>query len=67
MGRGSSLFRVRDVTRAVRGLTKAGVGVARVEIEKDGRIIVVAGKPTAEETKNEWDEIDGRDQTKARQ
>ena len=34
-------FKQRDVTRAVRGVAAAGIGVSRVEIDKDGKIVVV--------------------------
>jgi len=34
-----------DITRAVRAVRAAGVDVARVEVDVDGKIIVVAGKP----------------------
>jgi len=31
------------VSRAVKAVRKAGIDVARVEIDKDGKIVVVAG------------------------
>jgi hypothetical protein len=43
MGRGPCTFKERDVSRAVKAVRKAGVDVARVEIDKDGKIVVVAG------------------------
>jgi hypothetical protein len=59
MSRGSSTFKQTDVTKAVRAVVAAGVEVARVEVDKDGRIVVIAGKPesnTREHTgENEWD------------
>lgn len=39
------MFRERDVTRAVKAVTKAGVQVDRVEIGPDGKIIVAAARP----------------------
>lgn len=33
-------LRQNDVTKAVKGLTMAGVGVTRVEIEPSGKIII---------------------------
>ena len=42
MSRGASTFRQRDVTRAARGVEDAGIPVERVEIGKDGKIVVVA-------------------------
>jgi hypothetical protein len=44
--------------------------IARVEIDKDGKIIVIAGKPQDATTigNNEWDEVttNGRDQIETR-
>lgn len=45
MSRGPSTFRQRDVTAAVKAITAAGIEVARVEIGKDGKIVVFTGKP----------------------
>ena len=43
-----SLFKERDVTRATKAVRAAGLGIARVEIAKDGAIIVVPGVPASE-------------------
>jgi hypothetical protein len=60
MGRGPCIFKQRDITKAVRAVAAAGIGVARVEIARDGRIIVVAGQPQIEQAgaqgRNEWDD-----------
>jgi hypothetical protein len=37
--------RKRDVCAAVKGAVAAGVEVARVEVDKEGRIVIIAGKP----------------------
>jgi len=55
-------FRQRDVTAAVRALMRAGLKVTRVEIERDGRIIVnlapVEGNDTAPGSEsNPWDRV----------
>jgi hypothetical protein len=42
------LFKERDVTRAAKAVLAAGLDIARVEIGKDGGIIVVPGKPEAQ-------------------
>ena len=53
VGRGPQPFRERDVTRAVRAVAKAGIEVARVEIDKDGKIIVTADKADEKLNSNE--------------
>jgi len=54
-----SNFRQTDLARAVRGARAAGVEVARIEVGRDGKIVVIVGKPeSADTTKdpvNEWD------------
>jgi hypothetical protein len=46
MSRGPCTFKQSDVTRALRGATKAGIEVDRCEIAKDGRIVIVARSAT---------------------
>jgi hypothetical protein len=59
MGRAPSTFRQQDVTRAVKAVTAAGVHIARVEIDKSGKIVIITADPTdrlGEMTEaNEWD------------
>ena len=54
-----SIFKQRDVTRAARGVRAAGLDIAHVEINRDGLIVVVPGKPSEAGTTqaNEWDEV----------
>jgi len=40
-----SKFRKTDVTRATKAVRAAGLEIARVEVAKDGSIIVVPGRP----------------------
>ena len=44
MSRAPQTFRQRDVTRAVKAVVAAGLDISRVEIDKQGSIIVVPGK-----------------------
>jgi hypothetical protein len=61
MSRRPQPFRQSDVTKALKAAAKAGITVSHFEIDKNGKIIVVIGKPhaaaevTAEQ--NEWDEV----------
>lgn len=59
MARGVCTFRQQDVTRAVRAVVAAGVGVKRVEVDKAGKIVVIAGseETAAERPVNEWDDV----------
>jgi len=45
MARGPCSFRKRDVTRLLCATIAAGVEVQRVEVDKDGKIALVTGKP----------------------
>ena len=58
MVRGPCTFKERDVTRALRAVVRAGIEVQRVEVDKDGRIIIVIAKtssPTGDNGATEWD------------
>jgi hypothetical protein len=61
MSHGPQRFWKRDVVRAIKAARAAGVPIARVEVDKDGKIIVVAGEPAKDpatkEGANEWDAI----------
>jgi hypothetical protein len=43
--RGPNAFKQHDLTRMVKAVRAAGVDVARVEMDKDGKIVVIAGRP----------------------
>jgi hypothetical protein len=57
MARGPSTFRQHDVTKAIKGAAAAGVNIVRIEIAKDGRIVIIAAAEAAspDEGVNEWD------------
>ena len=58
MSRRACTFRQQDVTRAIKAVTAAGTKVARVEIDKAGKIVLIAESPGtpkhASDTENEW-------------
>ncbi len=62
MARGPSTFRQRDLTAAVKAVVAAGQSVARVEVDKTGKIVVIMSTPQAPANDNdtaglnEWDE-----------
>jgi hypothetical protein len=58
MARAPSIFRQQDVTKAIKATKAAGVDIARIEIAKDGRIVIVtAVEPVGARETNEWDQV----------
>ena len=61
--RAKCTFKERDVTRAVKAVTKAGQKASGVRFEKDGGFtVMISGKPAdvtifEEEGSKEWDKI----------
>lgn len=52
----AAVFKQADVTRAVKGVTVAGLPVGRVEIDRAGKIVVFTGAAESQRLPNEWDE-----------
>jgi hypothetical protein len=55
MTRAPATFRQSDITKAIRAARKAGVENVRVEIAKDGRIVIVTAEAEPQKSENEWD------------
>lgn len=45
MARGLCTFRKRDAQAAAKAVLDLGLEIARVEIDRDGKIAVIVGKP----------------------
>lgn len=72
MARGPCTFRQQNVTRALRAMLAAGIEVQRIEIDRDGKIVVVAGKSKelprdGDDERNEWDDANDTPSTTIRQ
>jgi hypothetical protein len=58
MARSPSAFRQQDVTKAIRAAAAAGVNIARIEIDADGKIVIItAPAPGGVGEENEWDRV----------
>jgi hypothetical protein len=71
VARGPFTFRQLDVTRALRGVA-AGIQVQRIEIDKEGKIVVIAGKVPespldSDGKRNEWDDANDTPSTRIRE
>jgi hypothetical protein len=61
MSRCQQTFKQSDLTKALKAMVKAGI-VGRVEIDKDGKIVIVPARPEdaangEKPGKNEWDGV----------
>jgi hypothetical protein len=41
MARGACTFRERDLAAAIKAVTKAGVDIGKVEVDKTGKIVII--------------------------
>jgi hypothetical protein len=59
MSRKPSKFSQSDVTRALKGAVGAGIAVSRVEIDKEGTIVIIAklDDSTNSDATNPWNEV----------
>ena len=57
MARAPSTFRQADITKAVKAVRSAGVDIVRVEVTKDGKIVIITA-PATEPSQAEGNELD---------
>jgi hypothetical protein len=62
MSRGQQTFKQGDLTKVLKATVKAGIAVDRIEIDTNGKIVVVPARPENEAKgenpgKNEWDGV----------
>jgi hypothetical protein len=64
MGARQSTYRTRDLTQAILGIRRAGLGVCRIEIDREGKITVHISNGLPDEQArgnngevNEWDVV----------
>ena len=59
MARRALKFRQSEVSRAIKAAQEAGLNVGRLEIEPDGKIVIITGAAlhSPDEDKNEWDSV----------
>ena len=60
MSKGLLTFKQTDLLRAIKASQKAGLSIARAEIDRDGKIVVVVGESRQESAGNDngeqsWD------------
>ena len=53
-------FKEADVTRAVRGATNAGMMVGRIEIDPNGKIVILSESVAPPADPNPWDIVIGK-------
>ena len=51
-------FKEADLKRAATGLRKAGYGIAKIEIDPTGKIVIIPGAPEQVGESNEWSDLE---------
>ena len=57
MSRGVHKFKQGDLAKALKAAANAGLPVRRFEIDRDGKIVVIAGRADGQDQPNEWDAV----------
>lgn len=50
-----AVFKQVDVTRAAKGVVKAGLPVGRIEIDREGKIVITVQDTPPDSARNDWD------------
>jgi hypothetical protein len=53
-------FKKEDLARAVAGVTKGGMRVGRVEIDPNGKIVIISESVAPPADRNPWDDALGQ-------
>lgn len=51
-------FKQADIKRAAAGVLSAGLQVAKIVIDANGKIVIIPGSPKESERSNEWEDLD---------
>ncbi|WP_156424911.1 hypothetical protein [Novosphingobium fuchskuhlense] len=51
-------FREADIKRAASGVVRAGIPIARIEIDHTGKIVIIPGQPIAAMESGEWADLE---------
>ena len=51
-------FTKADMKRATAGVLSAGLHIAKIEIDPNGKIVIIPGKPKPTNGPNEWEDLE---------
>jgi hypothetical protein len=51
-------FREADIKRATAGVKRAGLSIARIEIDPLGKIVIIPGQPEQAKDSGEWADLE---------
>ena len=51
-------FKQADIKRAAAGTIAAGLAIAKIEIDPNGKIVIIPGQPKPESEVNEWADLE---------
>lgn len=57
MPRPPSPFKQADITKAVKAVRSAGVDILRVEVDPNGKVVIVTATEAEQREDNSWDRV----------